>query len=177
MAQQVSSNCPLDEAVENHYEKVYKYVLRMVRDPDEAADISQNVFLKALTYHNFEGRSDIGTWLCAIAKYDAYRYFGRTRKDKSRFDHDFQLDNVSSEVENPEQLLIESESASLRASLAQRIRMEKGKKFKPLFLQAEGFSDREIADILGIPLGTVKSRNFHARQYLAEKYLGQYQQV
>lgn len=58
-----------DEILCGEYAAVYRYVLSLCRDEDEASDITQETFLKAMKAKaDFEGQSSLYTWLCAIAK-------------------------------------------------------------------------------------------------------------
>lgn len=51
------------------YEAVYRYAMTLCKNPDEAADITQDTFLKAIKGKNdFRGESGLYTWLCSIAK-------------------------------------------------------------------------------------------------------------
>lgn len=58
-----------DEVLCGEYNAVYRYVLSLCHDENQASDITQETFLKAMsTTKGFEGQSSLYTWLCAIAK-------------------------------------------------------------------------------------------------------------
>ena len=61
---------PLFESVyQAYFDRVYRYLLSLCRDPHLAEDLTAETFLKAMKgLESFRGESDLGTWLCAIAK-------------------------------------------------------------------------------------------------------------
>lgn len=69
-----------DEMFNRYFSSVYRFALRLTRNTDQAEDITQHTFFRALEkIDSFEGRSDVGTWLCSIAKNE---YFSRQRKNR-----------------------------------------------------------------------------------------------
>ena len=69
-----------EEMFSRYFSRVYKFALKLTRSTEQAEDITQQTFYRALEKINsFEGRSDVGTWLCSIAKNE---YFDRCRRKK-----------------------------------------------------------------------------------------------
>jgi len=69
-----------EEMFSRYFGRVYKFALKLTRSTDLAEDITQQTFYRALEkIDSFEGRSDVGTWLCSIAKNE---YFDRCRRKK-----------------------------------------------------------------------------------------------
>lgn len=69
-----------DEMFNRYFSRVYRFALRLTQNTDQAEDITQHTFFCALEkIDSFEGRSDVGTWLCSIAKNE---YFSRCRKNR-----------------------------------------------------------------------------------------------
>jgi len=67
-----------EEVFSRYFGKVYRFILSLTRSTDLAEEITQQTFFKALEkIDSFEGRSDVGTWLCSIAKNE---YFARGRR-------------------------------------------------------------------------------------------------
>ena len=67
-----------EEMFTRYFARVYKFALKLTRSTDLAEDITQQTFYKALSkIDSFQGRSDVGTWLCSIAKNE---YFTRCRR-------------------------------------------------------------------------------------------------
>lgn len=71
-----------EEMFSRYFGRVYKFALKLTRSTEQAEDITQQTFYRALEkIDSFEGRSDVGTWLCSIAKNE---YFDRCRKKKEQ---------------------------------------------------------------------------------------------
>ena len=71
-----------DEMFNTYFGRVYRFALKLTRSTDQAEDITQHTFFRALEkIDTFEGRSDVGTWLCSIAKNE---YFTRCRRDREQ---------------------------------------------------------------------------------------------
>ena len=69
-----------EEMFSRYFSRVYKFALKLTRSTEQAEDITQQTFYRALEkIDSFEGRSDVGTWLCSIAKNE---YFDRCRRKK-----------------------------------------------------------------------------------------------
>ena len=160
--------------VDEYKGKIYNYVSRMLHDPTEAEDVAQEVFIRA--YENlmgFRGAASFQTWLYRIASnlaIDAVRT--RNRHDIGAFSLDTPRATDDGELERdlptpergPDSRI---ESAELQQIVAEAI-TELSPKLRSVIAlyDIEGLSYREIADILGCPVGTVKSRLFNARNQL-----------
>ena len=169
-----SLNVQLEDAVRRYADTIKRYLRSRIKDPNDTDDVFQNVCLKALRYDNFEGRSDIGTWLYAIAKREVSGYYRIEQRDKKRVSQ-AEIDDLPSKSENPEEVLMKNE----RGSFARRIAAEaqgNGRKIESLILSSQDLSHIEIAERLGIPVGTVKSRMHYARQELRQQYGTEYRQ-
>jgi len=69
-----------EEMFSQYFGRVYRFALGLTRSTEQAEDITQHTFYKALEkIDTFEGRSDVGTWLCSIAKNE---YFNRRRRNR-----------------------------------------------------------------------------------------------
>ena len=69
-----------EEMFSRYFGRVYRFALSLTRSTEQAEDITQQTFYKALEkIDTFEGRSDVGTWLCSIAKNE---YFNRRRRNR-----------------------------------------------------------------------------------------------
>lgn len=72
-----------EEVFSRYFGRVYRFILSMTRSTDMAEEITQQTFFKAMEkIDSFEGRSDVGTWLCSIAKNE---YFSRSRRKESAY--------------------------------------------------------------------------------------------
>ena len=151
-----------------HHVRVYRFVLRMVRDATMAEDLVSQGFLDVWrTASQFEGRSQVSTWLLSIARFKALTAL-RQRKHED-IDQEDVLE-IADGADTPEASLDRSNtSAILRACVA---------KLSPAHREIINLvyyhekSVEEVASLIGIPASTVKTRMFYARKQLAELLRG-----
>ena len=163
--------------VDEYQYKIYGYVSRMLHDPDEAEDIAQEVFIRA--YENLAGfreASSFQTWLYRIASnlaIDAAR--ARKRHRAETFSLDRPLETNQGEVERQFAAERRGPAGLAESSELQRLVAEALAELSPklrnvvALYDLEGLSYNEIAQVLGCPVGTVKSRLFNARNQLRER--------
>lgn len=159
------------------YEKnVYNLALRMVGDPDDAADITQETFIKAYrALGSFRGDSKFSSWIYRIAS-NMCLDFLRSRSRRAQVPLSFENEDAEGEIElpdmsqNPEKVLMKKLSME-----AVRRGMEKlPPKQRQILVLRElcGLSYAELAQTLSVEEGTVKSRIFRARKRLCAILLG-----
>jgi RNA polymerase sigma-70 factor, ECF subfamily len=164
--------------VDAYQNRVFGFVKRMVPNPEEAADITQEVFIRAFqNFGRFDGRSSVRTWLFRIAYHlcvDRARKVERTPTHVAMFDAEGGEEiEVSDDRWQPDQLLIDEELMSI---VEQGI-LSMSEKLRSVLLlhDKEDMQYDEIAELLGVPIGTVKSRLFLARAHLqnvVRQYMG-----
>jgi RNA polymerase sigma-70 factor (ECF subfamily) len=151
-----------------HNVRVYRFILRMVRDVTTAEDLVSQVFLDVWrTARQFEGRAQVSTWLLSIARFKALTSLRQRRhEDIERED----VLEIADEADTPEASLDRSNtSAILRACVA---------KLSPAHREIINLvyyhekSVEEAGEIIGIPQSTVKTRMFYARKQLADLLKG-----
>jgi len=150
--------------VARHQTRVYRWILRFVRDAALAEDVLNEVFLDVWRQAaSFAGRSSVATWVLAIARFKALT--------AARKRIDVQLDedgaaSIPDPADNAEKVLErEDERNLLRAGLAALSREHR----EVLDLvYYHGKSIKDVAEVIGIPEATVKTRMFYARKKLAE---------
>ncbi len=160
---------------EKYKNGVYNYIVRMVHDRTEAEDIAQETFVRAYqALPEFRGAASFQTWLYRIASnlaIDAARR--RSRRTSISLDEPVTTDEgeVSRQLadERPgpfEELQSAQTQQAVREAIA-----ELSPKLRSVIAlyDLQGLSYQEIGDILGCPLGTVKSRLFNARNQLQDK--------
>lgn len=149
--------------------RVFGFVRRMVRDQEEAADVAQEVFIRAFqAFGRFDGRSSLRTWLFRIAYnlcIDRARKHGREPLESALEDDEGNfVTEVVDDRWDPELLIMNQELASLLesgiASMSEKLRSVL------LLHDREDMAYEEIAQALNLPVGTVKSRLFLARAHL-----------
>lgn len=158
----------------NTYQKpIYNYVLRMVRNPDIAEELTQEIFIK--TYKNlssYRGDSKISTWLYSIATNSCLDYFRTSDFKKSEKTSAIILDVLPEEADTEsikrillmDDELIKSEMAECIRDYIENLPGD----FRTVIIlhDLEGFKNREIAKILKCSLETVKIRLHRARKKL-----------
>ena len=147
-----------------HRVPVYRWLLRIVRDETLAEDLLSDVFLDVWRQAaQFEARSSVSTWLLAIARYKALS--AMRRRIDAVLDDEI-VAKVADPADDPEAMLQNKDRDNvLRRSLA-RLSPEQGEVIDLVYYH--GKSVAEVADIVGIPEATVKTRMFYARRKLAE---------
>jgi RNA polymerase sigma-70 factor, ECF subfamily len=162
--------------------QLYSAAMRMTRNPADAEDLVQETFLKAYrAYHTFEEGTNLKAWLYRIL---TNTYINKYRKDSRRpsevdlgsVEDLYLYRNIGSE-ESAEAArttedrvldgLVESDIKKAVEDLPENFRLP------VLLADLEGFSYKEIADILDIPIGTVMSRLHRGRKAM-QKSLWEY---
>jgi RNA polymerase sigma-70 factor, ECF subfamily len=147
-----------------HHVRVYRFVLRLLRDEMAAEDIIGEVFLDVWRQANrFEGRSAVSTWLIAIARFKALSLLRKRRDDAL----DEQMaETIEEPSDDPERAVTKRDKGEkLRQCLAALSREHR--EIIDLVYYHEK-SVEEVAHIVGIPENTVKTRMFYARKKLGE---------
>jgi RNA polymerase sigma-70 factor, ECF subfamily len=151
-----------DELLTSHLDSAYNLARWLVRNPDDAEDVVQEAYVRAFRYSGGFHGGDPRAWLLTIVRNTAYRWLGRRRTNEpvTQFD-----ENIHTSVPaslNPEQLLLQNADADL---VEQALR-ELPVRFREILVlrELEGLSYREIADVMGVPSGTVMSTLSRARQ-------------
>lgn len=178
-----SSDPLLNEAVGELYDRygrlVYTVAIHVVGDPETAEEITQDVFVRACdgarTYQPEVAK--VSSWLVSIARHRAIdelrRRGSRPEKDRADWPDDVGMENADGmpSLEGPEETVeISLQQRGIRqmiASLPSDQRTVLGMAF------FQGLSHSEIADQLGEPLGTVKSRIRLAMQKLRDALIEQ----
>lgn len=151
--------------VEEHQRYVYNLALRVVKDENEALDLTQETFVRAWTaLPNFRGQSQFRTWLYRIVTNLCYNRLPNLRRSLNDLGDDVMEDISEADSNIPAQ---EFESNETRKYLYQAIE-ELDTNYKLLITlryQSE-LSYEEIASTLNLPLGTVKTGIFRAKEQL-----------
>lgn len=146
-----------------HNVRVYRFILRIVRDATTAEDLVSQVFLDVWrTAGQFQGRSQVSTWLLSIARFKAL-----TAMRQRRFEDIDQEDvrQIPDGYDTPETSLDRSDtSAILRACVA---KLSPAHREIITLVYYHEKSVEEVGQIIGIPQSTVKTRMFYARKQLA----------
>jgi len=160
--------------VTDHQRMVYQLALHLLGDPQEAADLSQEVFLRVFrTLSQFRGRSALRTWIYRIVVNQAsnrQRWWRRRHRSQQVALDDpaasFGELAESRSFAMPDKVLQQNETASrVRAALDH---LPFDQRAVLVLREIDGLSYEEIATSLGVAVGTVKSRLARARENLRE---------
>jgi RNA polymerase sigma-70 factor (ECF subfamily) len=162
------------EIVKIYLKVIYNFVFRMVGDRDTAEDLTQEAFVRAWkNLSRFDQNKGFKTWLFTIAKNTAYDYLKKKKEIpfSSFADEEGEswLENVADENILPDEILERNDLAEELERILEKI---------PLHYRAtlilhykEDFSLHEIAEILGEPYNTIKSRHQRGLRKLKELLL------
>jgi RNA polymerase sigma-70 factor (ECF subfamily) len=147
-----------------HHVRVFRFVLRYVRDEAMAEDLISEVFLDVWRQAGrFEGRSSVSTWLLAIARFKSLSAL-RRRPDEE-FDEDSAA-AIEDEADDPERVLEKKDKSALIRQCLAGLSAQHREIVDLVYYHDK--SVEEVAQIVGIPENTVKTRMFYARKRLAE---------
>ena len=156
----------LFEVVMRRYNRrVYRVVRAIVRDDDEASDVTQEAHVNAFMHlHDFSGRARFSTWLTRIAVHEALARVRRRSRLESLDDTDSEDVLMTSSSPGPED---RASNGELRV-LLERAVDSLPEVFRTTFVlrSIENLSVAETAEILGVPEDTVKTRHYRARERL-----------
>jgi RNA polymerase sigma-70 factor (ECF subfamily) len=165
-----------ERLIQQYEKKVYNFAYRYVGNPEDAADIAQEALVRAYTsLSNFRGNSSFQTWLLRItynACLDELRKRSRTRLvsiDESVEGDDGEMSRQFADSADGPEALVERDE--LQRTVHETIKeLDDEHRTMILMRDLQGYSYNQIADVLGLNLGTVKSRINRARQALKEKF-------
>jgi RNA polymerase sigma-70 factor (ECF subfamily) len=163
----------LEELFRRYRQPAYRVAYRLLGHEADALDAVQDGFIKALTHLNgFQGRSAFKTWLMRVVS-NAALDLGRQRGRHELVSLDLANGKAKDCEAAPEDPARGLEQADLRRLLQQALQALPEAQRRTFVLHADGeLSYREVAEVLGISIGTVMSRLYYARQRL-RAYLGQ----
>ena len=161
--------------VSKYQRKLARLLSRLIRDPAEVEDVSQETFIKAYrALGSFRGDSAFYTWLYRIGINTAKNFLvsqGRRAPTRTEFDSEeaenFEEGDLLRDINTPERMLLskqigETVNAAMEA-LPEELRTA------ITLREIEGMSYEDIAKMMDCPIGTVRSRIFRAREAVAEK--------
>ena len=147
-----------------HHVRVYRFVLRMVRNEATAEDLISEVFLDVWRQaEKFEGRSTVSTWMLSIARYKALSALRRRGEEEL---DDETADAIEDQADDPEIALAKKDKAAVLRQCLLKLSAEHREIVNLVYYQHK--SVEEVAGIVGIPEATVKTRMFYARKKLSE---------
>jgi len=167
-----------DQEFMPHIQSMYNFAFRLTMDEDDANDLVQDTYLKAFRFINsFQRGTNAKAWLFRILKNSFINDYRKKSKEPAKVDYheietfynseDADADNITTDLRIESlQEMIGDEVANALNSLAVDFRTVL------ILADIEGFTYEEMAKILNIPIGTVRSRLHRARNLLKDKLQG-----
>jgi RNA polymerase sigma-70 factor, ECF subfamily len=144
--------------------RVFRFVVRLVRDEGTAEDLISEVFLDVWRQAGrFEGRSAVSTWVLAIARFKALSAL--RRKPDEELDEEA-AGAIEDPTDDPEMSLEKKNKSVLIRKCLTGLSADHREIIDLVYYHEK--SVEEVAEIVGIPENTVKTRMFYARKKLAE---------
>lgn len=143
---------------------LFSFALNLTKDEESARDLVQETAFKAFKYRDrYEPQTNLRAWLMTIMRnsfINEYRKRKRRQTLNDNTSNDYLLDSGQQTVANHgESTVMQEEIIKVVNTLEDWVRV-------PFLMHFQGFKYEEIADELEVPLGTIKSRIFFARQKL-----------
>lgn len=139
-----------------------RFAHSLTTNKDDAEDLVQDTFLKALTYmEQFEDNTNLKAWTFTIMRNTFINNYRRNAKHKTTFDDS---DNQYLINSRPDQMT--PENAFSHSEISRKVDQLEPEFRIPFQMHTSGYKYKEIADKLNLKIGTVKSRIFFSRQKL-----------
>lgn len=163
-----------EKLINKHQKRVYNIALRMLQNPEDAYDISQEVFIRVFkSMKEFREEASFSTWIYRIAKNACLDELRKRKKrnivsldENMEFEEGTVKRQIEDEAPGPD-ILYESKELKDIVKLALR-HLSNDHRLVIVLRDLQGFSYDEIAKILDCPEGTVKSRINRARKALKD---------
>lgn len=154
-----------EEFVASSDRRLYNLVLRMVCDRDDAADITQEAFVRAYrAWDSFEGRSSRYTWICQIA----INLCRNRARDLTRWDEEPPDDDLAAPHEQGPQAQLDK--GELQAVVRKAMdALPESYRLIAVLRDLQGLTYKEISEVTGVGVDVVKTRLARARGMLRRK--------
>jgi len=163
---QQSLGVAFEEAVLPHMDAAYNLARWLTRNNQDAEDVVQEAYMRAFRFFSGFHGGNARAWLLTIVRNTCYSWLKKNRSHEPAAAFDEQVHTDIIEGQNPETLLLrEADAHSLQQTLE-----ELPSTFREVLVlvEMEGLSYKQVAQMLGIPIGTVMSRLTRARHRLRE---------
>ena len=171
----LEKNRVFDKEFMPHIDSMYNFAFRLTNDEDDANDLVQDTYLKAFRFINsFSQGTNAKAWLFRILKNSFINDFRKKSKEPAKVDYqDVETTYNSEEDAETNQtvdLRVESVQDLIGDEIANALNaLPVDFRTVNILCDVEGFTYEEMAKILDIPIGTVRSRLHRARMLLKEK--------
>jgi len=147
-----------------HHVRIYRFALRFLNDEATAEDTVSEVFIDVWRQaERFEGRSQVTTWLLAIARNKALSILRRRSSEEL---DDEVAEFIEDPSDNPEVAMLKSQRASVLQDCLTQLSPAHREIVDLVYYHEK--SVEEVAEIISVPANTVKTRMFYARKRIGE---------
>ena len=147
-----------------HHVQTYRFLLRLVGDEAQAEDLVSEVFFDVWrNAHQFQGNSRVSTWVLAIARFKALSSLRRRKDDELDDEHAAAIPDMA---DDPEIAVQKKDRVAIMRQCLSHLSLVHREIIDLAYYQDKPIN--EVAEILGVPENTVKTRMFHARRRLSE---------
>lgn len=157
-----------EQVVVPHLAAAYNLARWLVRNSEDAEDMVQEAYLRAFkSFDGFRG-GESRAWLLTIVRNTCYTWLQQNRARELTMAFDEDVHTLEDNAPSPEALLLETANAKVLQQTLEELPLE----FREAIILRglEGMSYKEIADLTGVPLGTVMSRLARARDRLQRRF-------
>jgi RNA polymerase sigma factor (sigma-70 family) len=153
--------------VERYYSLVYSVVRGIIGNRDEVEDVTQEVFIKVYRkLATFRGEARLSTWIYRIARNEAINVAKRARPDAGPLD---EADRLASDIPGPDRRLEQRITASLVEELLSSLDEQYRVVLELRYMGEKSYA--EIAEIMEIPIGTVKTYIHRGKALLRQRLI------
>ena len=154
----------LQQLYSRHHVRIYRFALRFLNDEAAAEDTVSEVFIDVWRQaERFEGRSQVTTWLLAIARNKALSVLRRRSSEEL---DDEVAEFIEDPSDNPEAAMLKSQRASVLQDCLTQLSPAHREIVDLVYYHEK--SVEEVAEIIAVPANTVKTRMFYARKRISE---------
>ena len=153
-------------AVLPHLDAAYSLARWLTRNDQDAQDVTQEACLRAFRFFDGYQGGDMRSWLLTIVRYTCYTWLHQNRAQQPTTAFDEELHTDMTESQSPETLLLRNADRQLLTRALEELPLDFREAL--VLLELEGLSYKEIAEVLGVPIGTVMSRLARGRHKLKE---------
>lgn len=163
----------LDALLARHQDRIYRFSLKMCRDPRDAEDVAQDTMLAvARTIRDFRGASSLTTWLFAITRSFCIKRHRHSKFAPSRLES---LDEVvAHDGDRTRDLGVPPDEAAIQSELSRAVdeaidALDHDQREVLVLRDVEGLTAPEVAEVMGLSVAAVKSRLHRARLFVRHR--------
>jgi RNA polymerase sigma-70 factor (ECF subfamily) len=151
-----------DEIILPHLDAAHNLARWLVRDTDEAEDVAQEACLRAFRYFDTFRGGNARAWLLAIVRTTAFGWLQKNRSQQLATEFNEEIHDAGGEAVTPETLLLQRADTDVIKQAMNHLPVRLREVL--ILRELEGLSYKEIAEVIGVPIGTVMSTLFRARE-------------